>query len=192
MELNYTLKIADVSDIEGVLVLQSLNHISTISPENLSNGFVTTPFTVSQIQEIISQDGLFVALNDVQNVVAYVFAGSWQYFSQWPIFEDMIKRLPLLEFDGIQATIHNSFQYGPICIHHDYRGSQLLIDLFEFMRISMESKYTLGLSFINKLNLRSHKAHTQKLNWTVIDDFTFNNHEFYFIAYNMNLSVKLK
>lgn len=187
MSNKYTLKIATEEEIDGILALQALYHISNVSPENRSNGFVTTPFTVAQLQDIIAQQGLFVALAD-NKVVAYVFAGSWQYFSQWPIFVDMIANLPQIQFAGIQATEQNSFQYGPICIHDDFRGSGLLVDIFEFMRINMLPKYSLALSFINKLNLRSLNAHTKKLNWSVLREFQFGEHEFYFIAYEMSKS----
>jgi hypothetical protein len=178
-QISYHLATND--DIEGVLVLQSLYHISQMTPQEMSGGFVTTPFSVEQILEIISQDGLFVAKQKTR-VVAYIFAGSWQYFSKWPIFEFMITKLPNLSFDGVELNVENSFQYGPICIHQYFRGTQLFVDFFEFMRNKMKEKYPIALSFINKLNERSFKAHTNKLDWNVIDDFSFNEHNFYFIA----------
>ncbi len=50
----------------------------------------------------------------------------------------------------------------------------------------MKSKYPLSLTFINKTNIPSRKAHTEKLKWTIIDDFQFNQNEYYILAYDMN------
>jgi hypothetical protein len=87
--------------------------------------------------------------------------------------------VPNLNFD---ITTH-TFQYGPICIAKEYRGKGLLIP-FEFMRIHMV-KHPLSLTFINKINIPSTKAHTNKLKWTIIADFQFNNN-YYILAYDMS------
>ncbi|MFM2369935.1 MAG: hypothetical protein RL619_2252, partial [Bacteroidota bacterium] len=33
------------------------------------------------------------------------------------------------------------------------------------------------------------KAHTEKLNWTIIGDFQFNNNNYFILAYDMNQPV---
>ena len=53
----------------------------------------------------------------------------------------------------------------------------------------MKSKYPLSLTFINKINIPSTKAHTEKLKWTIIKEFQFNNNEYLILAYDMNQSV---
>jgi hypothetical protein len=95
----------------------------------------------------------------------------------------LFPNLSFQTFNDITTT--NSFQYGPICIHADYRGKGLIKPLFELMRINMVEKYALGLTFINKKNIPSLKAHTAKLNWTIISDFLFNNNEYFILAYDM-------
>ena len=57
------------------------------------------------------------------------------------------------------------------------------------MIINMKSKYPLSLTFINKINIPSTKAHTEKLKWTIIKEFQFNNNEYLILAYDMNQSV---
>jgi hypothetical protein len=57
------------------------------------------------------------------------------------------------------------------------------------MRAHMVQKYPLSLTFINKINIPSAKAHTEKLKWTVIGDFQFNNNEYFILAYDMNQAV---
>ena len=176
------------ADIDGVLALQSKYLLANIAESERQNGFVTTPFTVKQIEDIISLDGLFIA-EDNSKVIAYAFAGSWDYFSQWAIFPFMVSRLAELHFTTETMTVDNSFQYGPICIDGAYRGTGVLQQLFEAMRIGMSTRYPIGVTFINQINKRSYEAHTRKLKMKVIDDFEFNGNKFYGLAFLTSESV---
>ena len=73
-------RIANSNDIPGVLSLQEKNLYSNLNEAERKNGFVTTPFTVNQIEEIFKQNGLFIAENEQAELIAYAFAGSWKYF----------------------------------------------------------------------------------------------------------------
>ena len=183
-----TFEIAKISDIEGVLALQDLYLVTNLSEEEKAFGFVTTPFTVQQLTEVIQKQELFLA-KDSNQIIGYIFTGSWDFFKQWPIFDYMTQLIPKLNFLDFDITTENSFQYGPICIHKDYRGKGLITTLFELMRINLSQKYPLSLTFINKINIPSTKAHTEKLKWTIIGDFQFNNNDYYILAYDMKQSV---
>jgi len=176
------------ADINGVLALQALNLQANLPTTALENGFVTTPFTTELIEQIIQMDGLFVAA-DKGEIIAYVYAGDWNYFQQWPIFAFMVNRFPNLQFKNQAITVENSFQYGPICIAKNYRGTGVLSQIFEEMRIAFAPKYPISITFINAVNKRSTKAHTEKLSWEIIDEFTFNNNQYLGLAYDMEVSV---
>lgn len=176
------------ADISGILELQAANLFSNLSIDERAKGFVTTPFTIELIEEIISQGGLFIAVND-EKVVSYVFAGSWEYFSYWNIFKYMIQRFPDLEFEGKTITTANSFQYGPICIDVNYRGKGLINQIFEEMRLNLKKKYPISLTFINAANIPSTKAHTEKLGWKIIDRFEFKGEKYLGLAFDMSRSV---
>ena len=182
------IRTATSADISGVIGLQSKYLLVNTVENERQNGFVTTPFTEQQVINIINEHGLFVA-EDHDKIVGYAFAGSWAYFSQWPIFPYMVSRLPDLNINGEPITESNSFQYGPICIELRYRGSGLFQQLFEVMRISMGVKYPIGVTFINQINKRSFEAHTRKLQMTVIDSFGFNQHQFWSLAFKTDMSV---
>ncbi len=188
MKENIQFKIATLNDIDGVLALQELYLVSNLSEEEKTAGFVTTPFTIDQLRDVINCQNLFIA-KDSTKIIAYIFTGSWAFFSQWPIFNHMISLLPQLSFLDFDFTTVNSFQYGPICIHKDYRRKGLIIPFFEFMRIQMKNKYPLSLTFINKTNIPSRIAHTEKLKWNIIADFQFNNNDYFILAYDMNQTV---
>jgi len=53
-------RIGNPSDIEGILALQKSNLYSELTAAERTKGFVTTPFTIPQIEEIIEEDGIFV------------------------------------------------------------------------------------------------------------------------------------
>jgi hypothetical protein len=182
------LRNAILTDIQGVLDLQE-KYLLVNTPENeRQNGFVTTPFTVPQLEEIIALDGLFIAEYE-RKIVAYAFAGSWAYFSQWSIFPFMLNRLPDIKYQNFEINEQNSFQYGPVCIEMSYRGSGLFPRLFEVMRLAMRAHYPIGVTFINKINQRSYEAHTKKLKMEVVDEFTFNQKNFYGLAFRTNETV---
>ena len=181
-------RIATNADIEGVLNLQSRYLFANMSEEARKNGFVTTPFTISQLEDVIAANGLFIAA-DHDEIVGYAFAGDWSYFSQWPIFPFMVSRFPMLEYKVWEITAENSFQYGPVCIDLAYRSRGLLNQLFETMRLRWVKKYPLSITFINQVNERSTQAHTRKLGWEIIDEFTFNGNEYFGLALEMEKSV---
>lgn len=185
---NIELEVAKLIDIEGVLALQKLYLVSNLSEEEKKSGFVTTPFSVEQLTYVITNEGLYVA-KDEKKIIAYIFAESWDFFSQYPIFEYMISLFPTLTFLDFEINSITSFQYGPICIDKKYRGKGLINVLFEFMRIHIVKRYPLSLTFINKNNVPSYKAHTEKLKWTVIGDFQFNENNYYILGYDMKMPV---
>lgn len=187
MTQDLKLQVAKLEDIQGILILQELYLVSNLSEEEKKSGFVTTPFSVEQLTQVINNEGLFIA-KDNSKIIAYIFAESWDFFRQWPIFEHMISVFPKLSFLDFEINSITSFQYGPICIDKKYRGEGLINSLFEFMRINVVKKYPLSLTFINKTNIPSYKAHTKKLKWTVIADFEFNNNDYFILAYDMNVT----
>ena len=176
------------SDIPGILELQDQNLYGKMTEAERANGFVTTPFVPEQIEAIIEQDGLFVA-EENGIIIAYVFAGTWAYFQQWEIFELMVSRFPILQFKGQKITVENSFQYGPVCIAKAYRGQGVLQMIFEEMRQELVQRFPISITFINKVNVISTKAHTKKLGWVIIDEFQFNNNLYIGLAFDMEKVV---
>ncbi len=174
--------IAELQDIEGVLTLQQKYHVSTIEQNDKKDGFVTTAFTYDQLKSLILKEkGLFIASKS-HEIIAYTMSASWDYWAAWPMFEFMLKELPQLNFLGEKLTSKNTYQYGPICIDKAYRGTGMLESLFDFAKQEMGKSYPIMLTFINKNNPRSFEAHTRKLNMKIINEFQFNNNEYYELA----------
>jgi len=175
---------ATIQDIPAVAELQKRYHILTIKEEDKIDGFVTTLFSDEQFKELIEQENGLAIACDGDKVVAYAMAASWEYWSAWPLFEYMIGDLPETEYLGHVLSTENSYQYGPVCVDKEYRGKDVLPNIFEFSRKQMNKRYPILITFINKINGRSYNAHVNKLGMEVIKPFVFNNNNYYELGYD--------
>lgn len=183
-------RLATSSDLDAVLELQRRYHIATIAEEDKAHGFVTTLFTREQLENLLGQEeGLFVAC-DGPAIVGYAMAASWDYWSAWPFFRKMIDELPLLRFQGRPVTLQESFQYGPVCIDRAFRGGEVLRELFELVCVAMARRYSILVTFINRINLRSYEAHVRKLGLEVARTFELNQNEYYELTYDVSRALK--
>ena len=181
---------AVIKDIPAISELQKKYHIETISEEDKPDGFVTTLFTEEQFKELIEKENGIAIACDGDKLAAYAMAASWEYWSKWPIFQYMIEDLPNAEYMGQILSVKNSYQYGPICIDKDYRGTEVLPKIFDFSRIQMKDRYPILITFINHINSRSYNAHTKKLGLDVIKSFVFNNNNYYELGYDTSKKVR--
>lgn len=179
---------ADHHDFDGILALQAANLFENLTESERADGFVTTPFTLQQLEELVERRGLFVADSEGK-VCGYTMAAAWDYCAQWPIFPFMIDRLSGRDFGGTIITEGNTYQYGPVCVDASLRGTDTFPKLFEVMRIEFATRYPIGITFINRANPRSHRAHTAKLGMAVIDEFEFGERAYYGLAFETDRSV---
>lgn len=186
------LKIATVEDINGILTLHNKYQKDSIKQEDIKDGFVTTAFTKEQLNDIIQKEqGIFIAIKD-NKVLAYVMSASWKYWGVWPMFAYMINELPNLKYNGITPTIDNSYQYGPVCVDKSIRGTGVLEKLFNFALESMSKRYKILITFVNKINPRSFAAHKRKLGLDILQEFNYNDNNYYEMAYDTSKRVHIK
>jgi len=185
------LKTAQLSDIDATLKLHANYQIDGIKEEDKKDGFVTTAFTKEELTKLITEEqGLFIA-KEGDEVLAYVMAASWQFWSQWAMFEHMIKDLPNLNYLGQTLSVENSYQYGPVCIDKSLRGSGMLENIFDFSREHMSTRYPILVTFVNKINPRSFEAHHRKLGLEIIQEFEFNGNRYDELVYDTSKSVNI-
>ena len=183
------LRVAKISDIENIQKLHARYQIDTIKEEDKKDGFVTTSFSKEELSDIITQEqGIFLAIEDNQ-IIGYVMSASWQFWSKWPMFAFMIEDLPNLEYLGEKLSLDNSYQYGPICIDKSVRGTGVLEKLFDFALESMSKRYKILVTFVNKINQRSYVAHSRKLGLETIQEFSYNNNNYYEMVFDTSKRV---
>ena len=82
-----------------------------------------------------------------------------------------------------------TYRKQKICVDYSLRGTGTFPRLFEEMRIELSSRYPVGITFINRVNERSYKAHTRKLGIAVIDECEFSGREYFGLAFDTGRSV---
>jgi len=178
-ESTIELQVATTDNITEVLELHYRYQVDSIALEDKADGFITTAFTAEQLTDLIEKEqGLFIALQ-AGKVVAYAMAASWQFWSIWPMFVHMAKGLPELTYQGQQLSTESSYQYGPVCVDKSVRGAGVFEAIFEFSLQKMSNRYPILVTFINKINPRSYAAHVEKAGLEVIQEFEFNNNQYY-------------
>ncbi|WP_294962817.1 GNAT family acetyltransferase [Sulfurimonas sp.] len=185
-------RLAKLDDIEKILKLHFRYQVDSIKEEDKADGFVTTAFTTKQLTSLINEEqGLFIAIKE-EKIVAYVMSASWQFWSIWPMFEHMIKDLHNLTYLGKTISVENSYQYGPVCVDKNVRGTGVLEGIFDFAREKMSKRFPILVTFVNKINPRSYQAHKRKLKLEVIQEFEYNNNQYYEMVYDTSKALKSK
>jgi len=131
-----------------------------------------------------------VAKVEDKEIVAYVMSASWEFWSKWSMFTFMIKDLKNCSYKDVQLTIHNSYQYGPICIDKSVRGSGILEKIFAFALEKMSQRFEYLVTFVNKKNPRSSEAHKRKLGLEILKEFKYNGNEYFELVCNTDLFQK--
>ena len=181
-------RIGNRDDISGIVALQRVNLYDNLSPAQRKQGFVTTPFSESQLLELMAERGVFVA-EEQGEIMGYTMAGTWRFFSNGRSSRSWLSRLGSLSIAGKPVQPDQSFQYGPVCINSTLRGSGLFPVLFEEMRREFSSRFPTGITFINRVNERSYSAHTRKLGMSVIDTFDFSGRSYYMLSFDTSRPV---
>ena len=135
------------------------------------------------------ENGISLAC-DADKLAGYAMAGSWDFWSKWPLFQQMIADLPNVTYLGQTLNTQNSYQYGPVCIDMAYRGQGVLKELFRYSTSQMSSRYPILITFINQINERSFAAHTKKVGLEVIKTFSFNGNQYYELGYDTKMAVE--
>ncbi|MEH6548527.1 MAG: hypothetical protein V7711_03315 [Pseudomonadales bacterium] len=175
-------RLAENNDIDEILKLHYRYQVGSINEEDKKDGFITTAFDEEQLAELIEKEGgLFVAIKE-NLIVAYAMAASWGFWSKWPMFAHMMEDLSNLEYQGYSLSIDNSYQYGPVCVDKSVRGEGVFEGIFSYALEEMEKRYPVLVTFINKINPRSFVAHTRKAGLDVIQEFEYNNNQYYYLA----------
>jgi GNAT superfamily N-acetyltransferase len=181
---SFRVRAAKLTDIPGVIALQSLYLFANLSEQERAQGFVTTPFTAEQITRVIEEEaGLYIAVQG-EKIIGYAFGASWGFWSEWPIFNYMVERFSQFTFDNQVFTTQNSYQYGPICVDISMRGKGVAEALFGAVKTVMSKRYTLGLTFINQVNAISIAFHTRKLGLVIVDEFEFKDKQYFGLAWH--------
>lgn len=181
---------AILKDIPGILLLEKKYHANSISEEDKKDGFIGTFFSEGKLKRLIEEEkGLSVAC-DGDRVVGFAGSAAWSFWSAWPVFHPMIEDLPNITYKGVVLSIDNCYQYGPACIHKDYRNTEVLPNLFECSRLLMKDRFPILVTYVDKTNKRSFQAHSRKLELDVVKELEFHGNKLYVLCYDTARKTK--
>ena len=174
---------ATIQDIDALLKLQQKYHVSQLTDaEKLEKGFVTMWIEAEQWAELAERNGVYIAVTDDNQLAAYALKTDWAYASQWAIINRMEEVLQTFLFDNQAITVANSYHYGPVCIDEAYRGQTILTQLFDTIQKAGAADFPFVLTFINRQNERSLRAHKKKTPLSIVGDFSFNGNQYWALA----------
>lgn len=180
--MNY--RSAELKDIPGIILLEKKYHKDSISEEDKSGGFIGTFFSENKLKKLIEEEKSLAVACDGDRVVGLAGSASWRFWKIWPVFHPMIDDLPNIKYKGIVLSVDNSYQYGPACIDKNYRGTEVLPNLFEFSRLLMKDRYPILVTYISQDNQRSFQAHSRKLRLDVVKQFEFHGNKLFVLCYD--------
>jgi hypothetical protein len=175
-----------MEDLEAILQLQEKYHVSNLTEaEKQAKGFVTMRVTPDLLTALIRSKRAYIAQSENQ-LAAYAFTSDWDFYRDWPIIVTMEKHLPDFHFKNKPLTTENTFQYGPVCIDEAFRGGDILSQLFTVICLNYAPDYPYAITFINKTNERSLRAHARKTPLEIVGSFDFNDNYYYALACSTN------
>lgn len=181
---------AELKDIPGIILLEKKYHINSISEEDKPDGFIGTFFSENKLKSLIEEEkGLAVAC-DGDRVAGFANSASWLFWAAWPVFLPMIDDLPNIKYKDTSLSVNNCYQYGPACIHRDYRGTDVLPNLFEASRLLMKDRYPITVIYVSQTNPRSFQAHSRKLGLDVVKEFVFHGNKLFVLCSDTRVKTK--
>lgn len=182
------IRLATRADLDAIAALEANQWEAELAPDQRGGMMTGQSFSRQQLDELIQNHWLLLA--EVGGEIAgYVIAGRWPFFSDWPLYRYLLKRLETGRFEidrfemgkGI-VSVSNSCQYGPIWIALSQRGSGLFAELVAKLKKEVAPQYSYMVTFIAEENERSFAAHTQKGGMQVLDFFEFDGRGYYLLA----------
>ena len=172
---------ANIADVTALAALEKMHLQDELAADKRDNSFEGQSFSAADFTTLINQHWVIVAEVDT-TIVGYVIAGRWSFFKQWPIYRNLLSRLPKLDYERARLTENNCCQYGPIWIASQHRGQGIFEALVGFLKKQVSNELPYMLTFIAEDNQGSFAAHTRKADMQVVDYISFDGRDYYLLV----------
>ena len=170
-------------DIAPILSIQSKNLRENLSLEQQKDGYLSLAFSEDEFKAF-NRDVAVLVARDQDKVIGYCCLSSATFNAKFPILDQIIPRISSYKIAGVKQPPKEMTTciYGPVCIASEYRGKQILAQLFSHTKIaSKRAGYEYCFSFVATANQRSLVAHL-KLPFHQVGKITFNGNEYVVIG----------
>jgi len=159
--MKITIKPMTEDDIASILSIQSENLRENLTPEQQKEGYLSLPFSEDEFKAF-NRDVAVLVARDQDKVVGYCCISSATFNAKFPILNQITPKIPTYKIPGVMQPPKEMTTciYGPACIAREYRGKQILAQLFSHTKIaSKRAGYEYCFSFVATENQRSLAAH---------------------------------
>lgn len=175
------IRLATMQDVAALAALEQSQQQDELAIEQRNNSLAGQSFNQSDLTSLVKQHWVVVAELD-GDIIGYVIAGRWSFFKQWPIYRNLLNRLPRIDYEKAKLTENNCCQYGPIWIASEHRGQGIFEALVQFVKKSVAKELPYMVTFIAEDNAGSFAAHTRKGGMQVIDFISFEERDYYLLV----------
>jgi predicted GNAT superfamily acetyltransferase len=184
MMASWVFRRAKPGDYSVILRLQRANFVGNLSEEERREGFLSAEFSLEQVAEMAQDLGTTIATVD-GDLVAFLCAFRNEFNHGSPVIAKMLDTYAVIKFDGKSLSSYNSYIYGPVCIHRDYRRRGLLRGLFEAQKEDLAGQFDVGVAFVSRSNAHSLNAHIAGLGMTEVGDFELNGNVYVILVFRL-------
>jgi GNAT superfamily N-acetyltransferase len=146
--------------LEQILALQRRYQARALSPEvQAAEGFVFAEHSLPLLKRMAAELPQAIALADDQ-VVGYCLSLPLSLGSELPDLAPMFEQLARCAYEGRRLSDCTFFIGGQVCVDRPHRGRGLLARLYDHVRASVGSEYSLCVTEIaarNDVSLRAHR-----------------------------------
>ena len=174
---------AEVTDFEGIVSLQNINSIKSLSEEQKRDGFLSANFSAEQFSAMNDNLAVIVAVQD-NEIEAFLCASTIEFNESFALPKTMIETFPLAKYESKPLTDWQVCIAGPVCIDVSVRGQGILKKLYERLYQVAANSYELAVVFVDLDNTRSIAAH-KKVGMQVLTEFSFNARRYVIMAGKM-------
>lgn len=165
-------RVSSPNEIIGIRDLQALNLKQNITAEEaIEQGFLTAAYTIEYLQEMNAVFPSIIA-KDGDKVIGYALVTTKDIRKGHDLIEGLFDAIDACEYNGQLLKDVNYVVVGQLCVAKEYRGQDLVQELYGHFRDCLSSEFTYLVTDVAKANVRSLKAH-KKRGFQVINELTY-------------------
>lgn len=175
---------AALDDFPKIVELQNKNLISVVSPDNRANGFLATAYTADHFKQMNAEVAVVLAEDDA-GLCGYLGASSVEFYRQFPIAAEMLRRLSFITYQGETLDLSRIIITNPVCIAAAHRGHGVYPGLCRVLFPLLPAQSQFALTLVPVENQRSFVS-TSKYGFEIIDEFAVNGMRFHSLIVRMS------
>lgn len=179
------IRAATLNDVEGIARLLDRYYIGNLSEMQKARGFLSAQFTTSELQAMVLEPGMVIAVSEDGAVVAAAGSSAIPSHGGRGVFQKIDALVDQMDYKGKPLSQYRLFLYGPVCVDETYAGQGVAGKLWQGFLGLVRGRYDVGLAFVSLANPVSLKAHRDKLGMTQICEFEAEGRHYVLLAFNI-------